>query len=265
MDETQDEVEEVENGQETGEIQEGERETLTISIDGEEPEERQEAPDWVKQLRKDRQEDKKLLQEREREIAELRAKLAPKVVKKPSLAEFDYDAEKFERAYENWQQAQLAEKNKAAAVENAQKQQQEAYQAKLSAHQERAAKLPVDDYSEAEATVLGSLSPEQQGMLISAAKKSEILVYGLFQHPQKLAYLASLNDPLDFVAETARMEMSMKPTQSKPAPEPRVAGSTASITNIGDKRLQELEEEAARTGDRTKVQRYKREQKRKAS
>jgi len=237
--------------------EEGEEEETIVLIGDEEPEEKQAAPDWVKELRREYSELKK-------ENKELKKKVVGEEViepsPKPKLEDFDYDPDKFEAAYDKWVDEKRDIDNKKAQAEKAKNAQQETYQAKLNAYNERKAKMPVKDFDEMEAIAADALSDVQQGLIVSAAKSSETVMYALGSHPEKLAALAAITDPVEFVAETVRMEMTMKTTtRKKPAPERKLTPGSAPLSGGKDRMLEKLEEEAAKTGDRSKVQAYMRE------
>ena len=110
------------------------------------------------------------------------------------------------------------------------------------------------------------LSETQQGVLIEALGKSAApLLVGLAANEKRLKALAGIKNPIRFAVEAARLESIMKTTTRRPKtpPEKRIVGSGSS--SMGGKTLEKLEAEADRTGNRTKVQAYKREQARLAS
>jgi hypothetical protein len=184
----------------------------------------EEAPEWVKDLRKRNR-------ELERELAEARkAKPAdiPEVGQKPTLESCEYDEERFEQEYNSY----LDRKSKAEAAKSeaqkAEEQARERYQAKVEVYGEQKQKLGVKDFSEAEAEVLGVLTPAQQAILIEGVEDKAKFVYALGKHPEKLRQLASLKDNLiEFAFAAAKLEGQTKMERRKPAtsPESRISGS----------------------------------------
>jgi hypothetical protein len=88
----------------------------------------------------------------------------------------------------------------------------------------------------------------------------------LGKHPGKLAELAAIEDPIKFAAAVAKLEGTLKVQKRTRAPEPEtIERGNASVRQGGaDQQLEKLEKEAARTGDRSKVIAYKRDQREKA-
>lgn len=247
--------------------EEGEDETI-ILIGDEEPEDQDvdeaKAPKWVLDLREANKQHVKEKREQAARIKSLEEKLGvgggqEPAGTKPKLEEFDYDEDKFATALEAWTQKKAEEQRRKDAAAQKEKQHQERYNAKLAAYNEEKASVPVRDFESLEARVLDNLSEMQQGMIITAAKKPASVFAALGQHPKHLEHLAKIEDPVEFIAETVRLEMNMKTTQRKrPEPEKKVPGSTTSFRGVGDKKLEALEAKAEKTGDRSEVLAYKR-------
>ncbi|WP_307880281.1 hypothetical protein [Acinetobacter seifertii] len=103
------------------------------------------------------------------------------------------------------------------------------------------------------------LTQTQQGILLHGAEKPELLVYHLGKNPQKAKELAAIVDPIQFAFAAAKIDAQIKMTARKPSTSPeRKPSGSGSFINGPDKRLEELEREADRTGDRTKIIEYKR-------
>jgi len=228
--------------------------------EGEEPTDR--SPGLVNKLRK-------LAREKDKELRELREKLkastpapVPQLGPKPRF-EDSYDSDKFAADLLEWE-----DRRRAIAAEEAKAQEQQRaletdYQSRLSRYEESKALLPFDDFDVAEEAVMQSLSETQRALLIKAAIQPDVLVYGLGNSPDKLKTLAAISDPVDFVRTLAWLEAKElkveKRTATRTEPE-RVVRGTAPLTAVSlDKKLQALEDEADRTGDRTKVLAYRRE------
>jgi hypothetical protein len=70
--------------------------------------------------------------------------------------------------------------------------------------------------------------------------------------------LSKIEDPVKFAFAVAKLEKDLKVTNRKAAPAPeRMISSTGRVSGAVDSTLERLREEAARTGDMTKVIRYK--------
>jgi hypothetical protein len=259
----QDEPEQVEQPEPVAAEEPAEPEELQVIIEGEEPEpEPERAPEWVRELRKQHRELQKKVREyedREKSVA------APTLGQKPKLEEHDYDTEKYEVALEAW----YRQKDKFEAAkreqEKAQEDQQKAWQTKLENYGKAKADLKARDYDDAEAVVQEAMSVTQQGIVLQGAENPALVVYALGKNPKRAKELAAITDPVKFAFAVAKLESQLKvtPKAKPPAPEKTVPTGTASVSG-SDSALERLREEAARTGDMTKVIRYKAQQKAKA-
>jgi hypothetical protein len=247
--------------------QEEESEEVVVSI-GEEapPAEEPKAPEWVRELRKANR-------EKERRIRELEARLATAAPEtkpvqlgaKPKLEDHDYDAEKFEQALDAWHERKRQHDIEAEKARQAEQAQQQAWQAKLEGYSKAKAELKVRDYEDAEAIAQEVFSVTQQGVILQGAENPALVVYALGKNPKKAAELSKVTDPVKFAFAVARLEKELKVTNRKATPAPeRVIQGTGRASGAVDSTLERLREEAARTGNMTKVIQY-RQQKRLAS
>ncbi len=241
---------------------------LVVTFEGEAPdpieEEAQEAPSWVKELRRKHRESEREKKQLEKKLADLEAKLEPALEPlpaKPKFEDFAYDEDKYDAALQEWHSAKLkhdanqqAEKQKAEAVQKTFNERREAYQIRKS---EIAKKAP--DMQEAEELVVAMFDETKQGILLTATDDPAQLIYALAKNPKKLQDLASIDDPIRFTAEAAKLETRMKVTKRTPkaTPERKVQGN-ASASNA-ESHLDRLREEAEKTGDYSKVIAYKRQ------
>jgi len=238
---------------------------IIVSIGEDSPTEEEEAkpaPDWVRNLRKENR-------EKERRIKELESKLnAPKedektlqLGAKPSLEQFDYDAEKYEAALEVWYETKRMIEHKEAEAKAATEKQRQQWNETLKAYEAKKTQLKVKDFDDAESVVTDSLDETKQGIILHAAKDPALLVYALGKNPKKVRELASVNDAVKFAYMLGSLEKDLKVTTKKsppPPPEKRIKG-TAPLSGTVDSTLERLREEAAKTGDLTKVIMYKRQ------
>jgi hypothetical protein len=244
---------------------------VVVSIGEESPpqEEKEPAPEWVRELRKS-------YRELQREKRELEARLTTSqkaeekplsLGAKPTLEQFDYDAEQFEVALERWYE----NKRKVQEQDNAKKAEQQKaeqdWQNTLKNYGSLKSQLKVKDYDDAEHVVLESLNETKQGIILHGAKNPALVVYALGKNPQKVKELASIDDPVKFAIAIGGLEKELKVTSRKtaspPPPESKVRGS-APISGAVDSTLERLREEAARSGDHSKVFAYKQQLKRKS-
>jgi hypothetical protein len=255
-------------GQEA-EDSEDESDEVIVSI-GEEappPEEQTQAPEWVRELRKTNRE----LQRQNRELqsklqSTAQTETKPVVLgKKPTLEDHDYDADKFEVALADWfdrkRQADEAQAKQEAEVMT----QQKAWQAKLDNYGKAKAELRVKDFEDAEATAQELFNVTQQGIVLQGADNPALVIYAIGKNPKKAKELSEIQDPVKFAFAVAKLEKELKVTNRKAAPPPeRIVSGTGRVSGAVDSTLERLREEAARTGNMTKVIRYK-AQKRSAS
>lgn len=233
---------------------------LVIQIGDEEPEpEPEQAPEWVRELRKRDRENQKRIKELEAQLH--KEPETPTLPAKPKLDDFDYDTDAFEAALESWYETKRTVDAKQAESERAAQQAQQAWQEKVQSYTEAKAKVPFPDFDEAEAFVQDTFDVTQQGLLIKVAKDAPTLVYALGRNPKAAANLAGIKDYAEFVAEAVRLEMNVKTTR-KPATTPEKTVSVPTGTGVAstDNTLERLREEAAKTGDFSKVMAYKRMQ-----
>lgn len=241
---------------------EGDTDEVVVSI-GEEappPEEPAHAPEWVRELRKTNR-------ELQRQNRELQSKLQTTAITetkpvtlgpKPKLEDHDYDADKFEEALANWferkRQADEANAKQEAEVMT----QQKAWQAKLDGYGKAKAELRVKDFEDAEAVAQELFNVTQQGVMLQGADNPALVVYALGKNPKKAQELAAIKDPVKFAFAVAKLEKDLKVTNRRAAPPPeRVVSGTGRVSGAVDSTLERLREEAARTGNMTKVIQYK--------
>lgn len=254
------ETEETEQTAEETEAKAEETEEIVVTIGDEEAPEHEKMPDWVREMR----DSNRKLNKRNKEL-ERAAESQPSAVvvgKKPEMsdADIDYDADKFESAYAGWIERKGQADSAAKSVESEQKKQADAWQATLDSYGESQKALDVPDYQDAEDATKDSLNEVQQGVLIHGADNPALVVYALGKNPAKAKELAGITDTVKFAFAVAKLEAQLKIGKRKPAaaPEKKVTG-TASTGSV-DSKLEKLETEAERTGDRTKIQAYKRRQ-----
>lgn len=234
-----------------------------------EEEETARAPEWVRELRKNHRELQRKNRELEEKLSATSGNAEPKHVqlsKKPTLEDFDYDAEKFEQALEGWYDQKRQADEQAARVKSEQEAQQKAWQARLDHYGKAKSDLKVKDFDDAEAVAQETLSVTQQGILLQGSDNPALLVYALGKNPKKAKELAAMNDPVKFAFAVAKLETQLKVTQRKAAPPPeKTVRGTAPVSGSVDSNLDRLRAEAEKTGDYSKVVAYKQQQRRKAA
>jgi len=224
-----------------------------------------EAPAWVKELRKTNRELARKLKEAETKASSQQQQQqepeAPVLGDKPTLESANYDEDEYQAALDKWyeKKQELAEYQKAQQrkLDEAKASQQKV----MTDYSAAARKLKVPDFKAAEDTVIEFLSADQQGLILNGADDPAKLVYALGRSPEKLKAIASITNPVKFAFAVSKLEGEIKVSKrDKPAPETgRVKNSAGTTRENGtDKVLERLEKEADVTGDRTKIQEYKR-------
>lgn len=242
-----------------------ESEEVVVSIGDASPaseeEEHKQAPEWVKDLRKENREKSRKLRELEAKLAEREAQTAAPAaaIPKPTMEDCDYDTDLYEQKFLAWQQQETVRKEADRKKADDEKAQADAWNATVSAYNDAKAKLKVSDYEEAEEVVQQSLSVMQQGVIVSGADNPALVIYALGKNPAKAKELASIKDPVKFAFAVAKLETQVKtsPRKAPPAPEGRIRTGNAAPSGAVDNTLERLREKAMKTGDMSEVVAYK--------
>lgn len=243
---------------------------VTITI-GDEPappaeEDDSQAKPWVRELRKSHREQARRIRELEQQAATAATPAETVALgAKPKLEDCDYDAERFERELEAWHQRKATVDADTAKKQSAAEAEKRAWQARLDNHSKLKSALKVSDYDDAAATVEATLSVTQRGLIVHGAENSAQLEYALGKNPVTLKKLAAITDPVLFAFAVAKLETKLKitPRKAAPIPERDVRGNASPASVGGDKTLEKLRAEADKSGDRSKVTAYMRQQKQK--
>lgn len=223
----------------------------------------EDASSVIRNMRKREREKDKELRKAKRELELLRqqqqpANAAPELPPKPTLESCGWDETEFEQKLIDWQkQASQVEQAKAKAQEQQQALVREA-EAKRTAYQEGAKKLKVKDFADAEEEVVSIFDQARQSILLEASDNPALLVYALGKNPAQLERLSKITSLAKFAAELGKLEKDLKVSKpTKPAPADTNLRSNAPASG-SSKKLAQLEADAERTGDRTKLIAYKR-------
>lgn len=241
-----------------------ESDEVVISI-GDEPieEAKEQAPEWVRDLRRADREKSKRIKELEAKLQSVVSPEAKPITlgKKPSLSDdgIDYDAELFEQRLTEWHDR----KRQIEQQENEQKRerdaQEQAWKDRLDAYAKSKESLKVKDYEDAEAVAQETLNVTQQGILVQGADNPALIIYALGKNPAKAKELAGIKDPVKFAFAIAKLETQLKVTNRKAPPPPeKVVQGTGRASGAIDSTLERLRAEAEKTGDMSKVMAYKR-------
>ena len=242
---------------------------VVVSIGEEAPptEEEVRAPEWVRELRKTNREKERRIRGLEARLTATTTENKPVVIMgpKPKLEDHDYDADRYEQALDAWHERKRQHDLETETVKKSELQQHQAWQAKLDSYGKAKAELKVRDYEDAEETVQQLLNITQQGVVLQGADNPALVIYALGKNPKKAKEIAEITDPVKFAFAVAKLEKELKVTNRRAAPAPeRIVSGTGRSSGAVDSTLDRLREEAARTGNMTKVIQYK-AQKRTAS
>lgn len=234
---------------------------VVVSI-GDEPapaeEDPAKAPEWVRELRKaNREKDRRIRELEQRVAAPAAAAQAVTLGPKPTLEGSEFDAEKFERDLEAWHERKREVDEQQRKRAEADKAQQDAWQARLTDYNKAKTALKVADFEDAEAAARDAFSVVQQGVIVNGAENAAVLIYALGKNPKKAKELAAITDPVKFAFAVAKLETQLKvtPRKTAPVPERQIRGSSQ-LSGTVDNQLERLRAEADKTGDRTKVAAY---------
>jgi len=221
------------------------------------------APEWVKELRKSQRQTAKRNKELEAELKDLKegGDTPQPLGDKPKLENFDYDATVYEAKLAEWYDRKILVDKEQSKLQDEKLKQDAAWRSQLDKYSELKSQLKVRDFEEAEAVVLESLNPTQQGIIVQGAENSAHVMYALGINPKKAKEFSLITDPVKFAFAVAKLETQLKVTNRKapPAPEKKVSSGTGSKSGMVDSTLERLRADAEKTGDYSKVSRYKRQ------
>jgi hypothetical protein len=178
---------------------------------------------------------------------------------KPTLNDFDYDADKFENALEDWYRKRDEVERVNAARRSEEEIQQKAWSDKLKSYEESKSVLRVNDYEDAESIAQEMLSVTQQGVLIAGCENPALVVYALGKNPKKAKELSQITDPVKFAFAVAKLESQLKVNRKTPPPVMKTVSGSGPVSGSVDSTLERLREDALRTGDISKVLAYKKQ------
>jgi hypothetical protein len=235
---------------------------LVVSIDGESPAPEEAAPEWVRDLRKQHREQKRRNRELEQELEQMRSQgqRAQPLGPKPTLEVYDYDTDKYEKALADWFDRKRRHDAEQEAVQRQQQAITQQWEQKQQEYFRRKEALKARDFDDAEDVVKDILNVTQQGIIVKGAENPEIVVYALGKNPKKAQELAQIDDPIDFAFAISKLEAKLKVATKKSAPPPeKTVKGQGRVSGSVDSTLERLRAEAEKTGDYSKVIRYKKQ------
>lgn len=235
-------------------------ESRVVLFGEEEEEQHEEAPGWVKKVRKNNRrlesENKKLKRELQDRSTERRPKV--KLGEKPTLKSAKYDDKAYEQQLSEYYDRKRVIDDQETASKMAVETQTKQWADRQVQYNVQKAEHNFSDFEEAEELVRNTLDIAQQSILVQGAEDSALLVYALGNNPKRLEELAGVKSPVDFAVRLGKLESQLKVTKKKvPAPEKRVTGKTGGLGGGGDATLERLREKAAKSGDYSEVLAHK--------
>jgi hypothetical protein len=217
------------------------------------------APSWVKELRKSHREKEKKIKELENQIKLFNQEKTPnEQIRKPTLEDCDYDEDVFSQKMEVWILKCENEKTLKNQKEDLLKKETEDFNRKVEKYQNQKQSLNIDDFDDCEWAVENTLSNIQQGIIVQSAENPALLVYTLGKNQEKLNFLSSITDPVQFAFEVGKMELKAKQLKSSTSISVDMPLKTNGVkANSHNSVLDNLRLEAEKTGDYTKVVQYK--------
>lgn len=243
--------EETDTGQTDGEVAEDEAEQdFDFGDEGAAPAQESSV---IRDLRKANRELAKTIRQYERGNQPQAIEIGPK----PTLASCDYDEERFEAELDNWKAIKAQADRAEQEAEQRAEAERKAWEGIRTSYEADKASLKVSNYADAEEEVFAALSEQHQALLMKSGKGAALVV-ALHRNPDRLQELSEMNlaDAAMMIGEL-RGKVQMK-TRQTATPERRVTGNAGFAGGSG-KQLARLEKEAERTGDRTKLIRYRKQ------
>ena len=251
------------------EAQEESGDEVIVSIGEETPpqEQEQRAPEWVRELRKSHRELQRQNRELQAKLETTQTETKPVLLgAKPTLEAHDYDAEKYEAALADWFDRKRQADEQAQQAKKDEEVKQQEWQTKLDAYGKAKVGLRVKDFDDAEMAIQEVFNVTQQGVVLQGAENPALVVYALGKNPKRAKELADIKDPVKFAFAVAKLETQLKVTNRKAAPPPeKTVKGTGSLSGAVDSNLERLREEAAKTGNMSKVIAYKRQLRQKSN
>ncbi|MES2902679.1 MAG: hypothetical protein V4696_00695 [Pseudomonadota bacterium] len=216
-------------------------------------------PDDSSTIRRMRQE----LRDAKRQLAEANKVNVPAKVEigeKPTLESCGYDGDLFEAELDKWKDRKATAEQAQSAEQERAREHQAAWEQDVASFETKKAALGFEDYADAQGSVETSLDLVQQAVIVKAANDPALFIYALGKSDAKLSEMAKIKDPIKMAAAVARMEGAIKVEKRRKGPAiDRPATGTGAMPGGTDKQLEKLEKEADRTGDRSKLIRYKKD------
>jgi hypothetical protein len=245
-----------------------EEQSEILSLD-DEPEEENPKP-WVNDLRKRYREEQRARKQLEDELKALKtgARNDDVLPEEPTLEnpgtgrdEDAYDPDVFRRELRKWYEKKTEFDARQSQKRAQQEELEKEFQARQNAYIDGKKKYKPELIQEAEAEVTSVLSQQRQGMLLDVADDPAALVAVLGASPKTLREVAAIKSDARFIAELVKIQMKLttKPEKTVPPPERVVSGGGRTPGQSANK-LEQLRDEARKSGDYSAYHREKERQ-----
>lgn len=244
-------------------------EELELLLDGKPLPALEPAAPWIKDLRKK-------VRDQGREIATLRANSGTTTQSpssaapadpgaKPTMAQFDFDADEYDKALSKWYERKNAAEAAKAERIRAQAAEEAAWRTRLDKFEGEVKSLKFSDAEDSVAAAQSEFNPIQQSLIIQYAERPALVMLALGRNPARARELARVEDPIQFAIAIKDQERKMSTTtRKKPTtkPESRIAGSGGGKSAVAgkDAARDKLIAEAQKSGNMAKLQAYDRAQ-----
>jgi hypothetical protein len=238
------------------ETEEDEDEEVSVSFGDDEPQ----APpgEDSPRYRELRQHARDLAKENARLKAAIPAEKTPEIGEKPTMESCEYNEDRYDAELLAWNNRKATAERQSAEQTRQREALETTWRGKLEDFGRKRDALKAPDFEDAESLVVGTLTPAQQTIIVHGADDSAKVVYALGRYPEKLKALAAIADPVAFAFAIAKLEGTIKVTTKRKAIEPEtVVRGSAPLSKGVDKHMERLEREAAKTGDRTEIRKYR--------
>lgn len=270
LEESQEETSEAEENPEEENQQESEEVQISLGESEPEPEEEKGA-EWVRNLRKEYRQAVQEARQAKKELEAIRAQSAapavPVLGPKPKLSDpdIDYDEEKLDSALDRWHSKKREVDAQKESQEAEARKTQEQWQATVQNYEAAKKAIKVADFEDAEENVKTVFSDTQQALILRSipdSVKAAQFIYAVGKNVAQAKKLASIQDPVLFVAEIGELrgKVNVQPKKTAPPPEKRIKSGVGGASAVNND-LDRLIEKARETGDYDKVMELKRLQK----
>ena len=209
---------------------------------------------------------RKLVREKSQEAARLRRSIPQEQAteiqapRKPKIDEFDFDTDKYEAAMDSYYTKKAEYDKRTAEANREAEERNNAWQQRVQTYTAERQKLNSPEMQESEAMVQEIFDVVQQTAILQGFDNAASLVLKIGRDFDEMERLAKIKDPIRFALavqeynlKTKGIQMSKKP----PAPEKTVQ-SGASAGSDQSRKLEQLREQAQKTGDYTAYMQFKR-------